>query len=419
MAPATCGMAVWLVRNPTPRSSSHCITPQIVSRPKALPPDRTTPSSAGTRWRGSRNSRPWMPTAQPRISTPPIAGRWGRSTVTPVSPTGSLTWPTERPEITGRLAAQPGASRRPRAGRPRAVRDFRSARSRARRAAHVGELDATERHLRRDLDASLRERANDRNAGGRTPLVDERYRSRAGQRRRVAARGAKDERHLLEATAPAPSRIGGEEARDHAVDDGRLALGLDLIRDDEPALASLEQCKAVLLDEARLHEPAPQLWQLGQLGRALEQRGVGRRQFRGAARRGRRRREQPAPSREAGGGIGAETSVQRERLHDEPARVGRIRLHPGQLLMLAQRGLLPLEAAPGDRAPRHFENAGLVVQQERAEQEAAPEPALEENPHGSRSAAVDARQPAPHGALGSSGDERRGRRRHERREAHP
>ena len=82
------------------------MTPQIASRPKALPPASTTPSSVGTRWRGSRNSSPCTPAAQPRISTPPTAGASLRITVQPVSPIASVTWPTRRPGITGARAAR-------------------------------------------------------------------------------------------------------------------------------------------------------------------------------------------------------------------------------------------------------------------------------------------------------------------------
>src|ERR1700730_3932275 len=79
IARATGGTTVSLGRKPTPRSSRYCMTPQIASRPKALPPARSTPSSVGTRWRGSRNSSPCTPAAQPRISTPPTAGAPRRS----------------------------------------------------------------------------------------------------------------------------------------------------------------------------------------------------------------------------------------------------------------------------------------------------------------------------------------------------
>src|SRR5712691_4659840 len=102
IAPATCGTAVWAVLKPTPRSSRYCMTPQMVSRPKALPPASTTPSMVATKCRASRNSRPWTPAARPRISTPPTAGRSTRMAVQPVRPAASVTWPTRTPGITAR-----------------------------------------------------------------------------------------------------------------------------------------------------------------------------------------------------------------------------------------------------------------------------------------------------------------------------
>ena len=47
MAPATWGTTVLPTGKPTPRSSRYCMTPQIASSPKALPPARTTASTCG------------------------------------------------------------------------------------------------------------------------------------------------------------------------------------------------------------------------------------------------------------------------------------------------------------------------------------------------------------------------------------
>src|ERR1700682_1793106 len=78
IAPATCGTTVRATRKPRPCSSRYSIAPQTASRPKALPPARTMPSTVGATWRGSRNSMPWTPAAQPAISRPPTARRSGR-----------------------------------------------------------------------------------------------------------------------------------------------------------------------------------------------------------------------------------------------------------------------------------------------------------------------------------------------------
>ena len=108
---------------------------------------------------------------------------------------------------------------------------------------------------------------------------------------------------------------------------------------------------------------------------------------------------------------GAQPRVQIERLRHEPAGAGGITVHPGELLVLAQRAELPLEALARDRAARHLEDARLVVEDQRAQRQAAAEPALEEDPDGARAAAVDAGQPGAHRALRRPSDHGpRGRR---------
>src|SRR5215467_5346438 len=84
-----------------------------------------------------------------------------------------------------------------------------------------------------------------------------------------------------------------------------------------------------------------------------------------------------------------------EGLRDEAEGTRRLRLDPGKLLRRAQRGELRLEPALGDVAAGDLGDAYDVVDDQRAQRTAAVR-ALEQDPCGPRSAAVDAREPGTH-----------------------
>ena len=94
------------------------------------------------------------------------------------------------------------------------------------------------------------------------------------------------------------------------VHDRRFPLRLDVVGDDETALARLEEGERVLLDERRLDEPSAQLGEVGELGGAVEQErvGVGGRQRGGSSRSvgGSGSGEQPPPAGEGRRRLGAE-----------------------------------------------------------------------------------------------------------------
>ena len=210
--------------------------------------------------------------------------------------------------------------------------------------------------------------------------IGERGRRRPGECAEVGApRRVEHERHLGESPRPAAARLGAELARDHAADDRVLALGLDLVGDDESALTRREELDRVDLHGFRIEEPTRHLGELGERGRALDQRGIGGRKPR------RRRRggpvEEPAPARESLGRRGSLRRVEGQRLGDEADRARGIALDPRELLGRPEGGELGLEPPLGDLAPRDLEHPGRIVDDERAEGRAA-EAALEEDPEG-------------------------------------
>src|SRR5919106_159244 len=99
-AAGTIGTRATPTSNPTPRSSSHRITPSAAARPNALPPVRRTPCTSSTSRPGWRRSVSRVPGAPPRTSPEPIVPGGGRTTVQPVNPTGSVQCPTRSPAIT-------------------------------------------------------------------------------------------------------------------------------------------------------------------------------------------------------------------------------------------------------------------------------------------------------------------------------
>ena len=108
--------------------------------------------------------------------------------------------------------------------------------------------------------------------------------------------------------------------------------------------------------------------------------------------------EDACPPLEGGGGRSSQPRVQRERLGDGAHGARRRHLDPRQLLRGAQRLQLFLEPLLRDRAARDVEDAGGVVDDERAEGGAA-EAALEEHPDRARAGAVDPREPRAPGLL--------------------
>ena len=302
----------------------------------------------------------------------------------PVSATGSVAWPTRTPGIMTRrrgAGARLTSSRRarpsvtsPATSSPRPT----SARAKGMASARRSPSASAAAAARADAAGCWRSVAS------KTSAISP---SRRAQRRRASAR---------------------EHLRDGGVHDGRLALGLDLLRDHEPAVAGFQQRDGVLAERGGIHEPAAQLRQFEQRGAMLERRGIGGGRRRGVGEQGigcGARREQRAPARELGRGRGARGRVQRQRLrHQGLGALGRGG-QPGQLLRLAQRALLGLEPLAGDRPARGLEDARLVIEDEGAEPEAAAQPALEDDPARARARAVDAGQPGGGGALRLAPDE--------------
>src|SRR5205823_5374688 len=104
-------------------------------------------------------------------------------------------------------------------------------------------------------------------------------------------------------------------------------------------------------------------------------------------------------------------AMEGERLGDEAERARGIALDPRKLLGRTECGQLGFEPPLGDLAARDLEDAGRVVDDQRAERGPA-EGALEEDPEGARAAAVDARNPRARGALDDRARRRPRRRRH-------
>src|SRR5437879_13139766 len=144
------------------------------SRPEALRPGRSAPSTPGTMWRGSRNSRPWTALAQPRSVTPPTAGASQSTTVQPVSPTRSVTWPTRMPGTSVML--------------PLALTGLRR---------HLARADPARRDLGPDLERAPGQAPGARDLRRRAPGVGALARRPPPRPRRVRpARQPEDERHL-------------------------------------------------------------------------------------------------------------------------------------------------------------------------------------------------------------------------------
>src|SRR3972149_2759571 len=244
--PATCGTTVGPALKPTPRSSRYCMTPKIASRPKALPPVRRTPSRVGTRWRGSRKSRPWT------AGTSVLFPRRGAP-------------PPFRPLPPGVAPAKPALERRSMRGISRSLGS----------AADLGGADAPQRDLRGKGQAALGQPPREGQVARRARAVQERAGGGPGQAAvAFPAGGVEDPRHLHEPPRPEPPPLGGECRVHDALGDGGRGLGLLLVGEHEAALLGLEQLPGGALEVAGIQEPARQLGQLEELPRVIEQRGV-------------------------------------------------------------------------------------------------------------------------------------------------
>src|SRR5262245_2115218 len=197
------------------------MTPKHASSPNALPPARTAPCTRVTRCPGSRRSSPRSPEAPPRTSTAATAPAGQSTAVHPVRPTRSAAWPTRRPATSVSPPTLPLADLPQRRAR-RATRDTRG--------------QPTGRDLAGDLEASLDQRPEKGNppdglrAGGITEGARDRHRCR---RLGCPTEGQEDIRLVLQTPGPATPGLVVEVRLDHAVDDGREALGLDLVAQHE------------------------------------------------------------------------------------------------------------------------------------------------------------------------------------------
>ena len=144
----------------------------------------------------------------------------------------------------------------------------------------------------------------------------------------VAGGRAEHERHLVQAAGPARPRLIGEAPLDGAADDDRLALRLDLVGNHETAVAHLEQADRFRGDGRGVGEPAGQLRQIEQLGRPLDEDGVGGGLVGRRPRDGRHPLEEGGPAPERRRGARARPLLGGHRLRHQPAHaLGRISTH--------------------------------------------------------------------------------------------
>ena len=193
-----------------------------------------------------------------------------------------------------------------------------------------------------------------------------------------------------------------------------MPLGLDLVGDDQSALARFLDLERIALNALGVEEPAGHLGEPEQLQGAVGERwisgGDGRRPG------GRRVREERLPAPERRRRRRAALAMELERLGHQAEGAYGLCLDPRKLLRRAQRGQLGLEAALGDVPTGDLGDADHVVEDQRAERAAAVG-AFEQDPGGPRPAAVDPREPGADGVRRAPPDHRRRRRRGGRREA--
>jgi len=190
-----------------------------------------------------------------------------------------------------------------------------------------------------------------------------------------------------------------------------LPLGLDLVGDHEATLAGFLHLERVALNRIGIEKPAGHLGQPEQLHGALGERRIGGRDGRRSG--GRHLGEERLPAPERGRRRRAALAMELERLGDEAEGARGLSLDPRKLLRRAQRGQLGLEPPLRDVAAGDLGDPDHIVEDQRAERAAAVE-AFEQDPGGTRSAAVDARQPGAYGVRRTPANHRRGRRRRSR-----
>jgi hypothetical protein len=91
------GTLATIASKPTPRSDRNRITPSAAASPNALPPVSKTALTSWTSVPGRRRSVSRVPGAPPLTSPDPTVPGGQRTTVHPVAPTRSVSWPTSRP----------------------------------------------------------------------------------------------------------------------------------------------------------------------------------------------------------------------------------------------------------------------------------------------------------------------------------
>ena len=294
----------------------------------------------------------------------------------PVSPTGSVAWPTRRPGIT-------------------------SARGRTAARVTSESFARPERDLAGHLEPAEHEGAHERDRARRAIFVAERR--RGGRRHRgglVASGGAEDQRHRAEAIGPPPPRIGREQP---SMTPSTIAVSRSaLIWSDTMRRLSRAWSRARAsswTSAGSTNHPTSS----GRSARSAERSrrapsiaaGAGAGIWSVSAAVARR----PAPARELGRRHGAEAPCRARASATRAARSGRL---PPRAASGCSRSDVELRSRRlrviGPPADLH--DARLVVQDQRAEAQAAAEAALEEDPHRARAAAVDAGQPGAHRVLG-------------------
>ena len=110
-AAGTIGTRATPASKPIPRSSSQRWTPLAAARPNALPPVSRTAWISFTAVPGRMASVSRVPGAPPLTSTDPLVPGGHRTTVHPVTPARSVTWPTRIPATRVITRSPPARSR--------------------------------------------------------------------------------------------------------------------------------------------------------------------------------------------------------------------------------------------------------------------------------------------------------------------
>ena len=400
MAPATWGTTVWLVGNPTPRSSS-----QLHHAPDRLEAEGAAAGQDDAVERGHEMAR------VEELEAVDAGGPAADLDAAHRGPSGRITVHAGEPDRVGGVAD-------PQAG------DHERARPR-RRAAHVGQARAAQRDLGGHLEAARGEGAHERD--GASPAARRRA-SAAAVRSAIAAGSSapglpEDLRHLAQPGRPAPARRVGK-LRARSTPSTMAASRSALIWSETTRRLSRAWSRA----SASCCTSAGSTNQPSSSGRSSEGGGVGRAGCRlswtagapaavtaGACPRLARLRLEPsrrsAPAGELGRRHGAEPLVQREGLGDQRRRRG------GR--PLSTHGSFWCSRSPRSSASRRLRVMGppaasmipassfRISEQSRRP---AAEAALEEDPRGAGAAAVDAGEPGAHRMLGRARDHRAGGR---------